>query len=243
MCAGVFHLWRSPTWPRHTVSIAMRRATFGRQRSFVEGVPVLLVCFQALWALSGVTNRPHTAVKFTGDVFNQWLIVLNPNVFTQLICNPQFLTEQIHDFVIRFGFKQRLNHLITPLNRTVRRRHTAVCFKLSGRWKQIHSIGAIVHYRRNRWVWVNNHHHIQLLHRLFHFHAAGLRVHRMTPIEHGADVFTLLKVVFVFKYTIDPTRDRDPRSFHWQCAVISALVKAVFDPLEIHAPYACPVFP
>lgn len=209
MTSRVLHFRRSPTRPRQAVGFPVRRPPFSLKRREIEGMPILLVSFNAFGALAGITDRPHAFVELSSDVFNHRLIVFHLDMLEQLIGETQLVGEQIHDGVVRFRIEQRFNHLIAPLQRAVRGSDRAKGLKLRGGWQEVNAISTVVHDSCNRWIRIDNHHHVELLHGFTHFRPASLRVHRMPPIEHGANILFLRDLVFVFQHTVNPSRNRN----------------------------------
>ena len=64
------HLRGAPAGPRQTVILAIARTALGLERSDMEGAPVGLLLLHPLRTLAGVTDRPHTLVELTSDVFD-----------------------------------------------------------------------------------------------------------------------------------------------------------------------------
>ena len=209
----------------------------------MEGVPVLLVRLEPLRALAGVAHAPHAAVVFAGDVFQQRLVVLYLDVLEQLVGKAELLAQQIHDLVVDLGFEQGLNHLVAPLHGAVGGGNGTIGLELGGGRQQVDAVGAIVHHRSDGGIRVDNHHHVELLHRLLHFRAAGLGVDRMAPVEHGADVGALLDEIGVLQHPVHPAGDRNAVVVHRQLAVVGLVVKAGLDPLVIDIPHPGPVLP
>ena len=243
VAAGVLHLRGAPAGPGQTVHFATDRAALGLEVGLVEGVPVLLVRLEPLRALAGVAHAPHAAVVFAGDVFQQWLVVLYLDVLEQLVGKAELLAQEIHDLVVDLGFEQGLDHLVAPLHGAVGGGDGTIGLELGGGRQQVDAVGAIVHHRGDGGIRVDNHHHVELLHRLLHFRAAGLGVDRMTPVEHGADVGALLDEIGVLQHPVHPAGDRNAVVVHRQLAVVGLVVKTRLDPLVIDIPHPGPVLP
>ena len=95
------HLGGTPARPRQPIVLAITRAAFSLERSDVEGAPVGLLLLHPLWALPRVADRPHTAIKLTGNIFDQWLVILNFDVLGELRAKLEFASQFVHDGVIR----------------------------------------------------------------------------------------------------------------------------------------------
>ena len=67
----------------------------------MEGAPVLLLQLQSLGALPCVTNGPHPSVELPRNIFNQGLIILDFDVFAQLIREAKFARQLVQDRLVR----------------------------------------------------------------------------------------------------------------------------------------------
>ena len=244
----MFHLRRTPARPGHTVIITIGRAAFGLQAGVVKGVPVLLVLFQPFRTLAGVTDGPHAFIEFTGYVFDQRFLTVDLDIFEQLLIKPEFLRELVHDGVVGQGLEQRLDDLVTPLQRTVGRSDRTISFELGGRGQQVHAIGTVLHDSADRGIGVDDHHQVQFFHGLLHLYTARLAVGRVPPEHHGAHIILLCDLVLVFQHTVDPARYRYTLGVHRPGRftlgfLVAARVEAPLHPVVIHAPDTRPVFP
>ena len=233
----------APARPRQTVVVAIGRTALGTQVLKTEGVPVLLVLFQPLWALAGVADGPHTSVNFTQYVFDHRSIAIHRDVFHELIAKAELIGKQVHDFVVRLRFKQRLDDLVTPLNRAIGGGHATGGFKLRGSGQQVDAVGAVVHDGRDSGIRVDDDHHLQFLHRLLHFNAAGLRVDRVAPVEHRFQRGALGDVFVLFQHAIYPTRYGNTAGVHGLAVGVLGVVEAAFQPLVVYVPHIGPVLP
>ena len=233
----------APARPRQTVVVAIGRAALGTQVLKTEGVPVLLVLFQALWALAGVTDGPHTSVNFTQNIFDQRLVAVHFIVLDQLITEAQLAGKQVHDFMVGLGLEQRFDDLVTPLDRAIGGSHTTGGFKLRGSGQQVNAVGAVVHDGRDSGIRVDDDHHLQFLHRLLHFNAAGLRVDRVAPVEHRFQRGALGDVFVLFQHAIYPTGDGNTVGVHGLAVGVLGVVEAAFQPLVVYVPHIGPVLP
>ena len=246
--SGMFHLRRTPTWPRQTVGLTIDRTTLRQHGIGVEGMPVLLVRLQPLGALAGVTDGPHTAVELAGGILDQRLIIVHLDVLGELLAKTQLLGELIHDGLIGQRLEQRLDNLRAPLQVAVRRRHRAVGLELRGRRQHVHAVGAVVHDGTGGRHQVDNHQQIQFLHGLFHFQAAGLAVGGMTPVHHRPQIVLLGEIGLVLEHAVYPTRHRDALGIHRLdrfalALLVTALIEARLHPVVVDIPDTRPVLP
>ena len=144
----MLELGRAVARPGQTEIVACRviagffvLATLRTQGFDVEKMHVSHVRFEALRALAGVPNCPAGLVDFTQDIFGYGFVhaldLLHLVILGQLFGKAQFFSELMHDHVVTAAFPQRLDDLLAPLQRTVRRRDRAAGLKLSGRRQQI----------------------------------------------------------------------------------------------------------
>ncbi|EWH03777.1 hypothetical protein Q427_01370 [Halomonas sp. BC04] len=126
-------LRRAPAGPGQAIVVAIGRAAFGAQVLETEGVPVLLVSLETLRTLAGVTHGPHATVDFAKDIFDQRFLAVDLDMAGELVGEAELLGEQVHDLMVGTGFEQRLDDLVTPLQRAVGGGDAAVCLELSGR--------------------------------------------------------------------------------------------------------------
>ena len=202
------------------------------------------VGLQPLRALAGVTNGPHALVDFAQDVVGHRLVqafdFLHLVVFDQLFVKTQLLRQLVHDHVVRAALPQRFDDLFTPLQRAVGCGAGATGFKLCGRRQQVNrAVGVFVfglarhggHGRSGRWVGIDHHQQVQLVHGAFHLQATGLRVGRMAPKEHAAQVAVLVDEFVFLHHAVDPARHGDAGLAHHGRGG-----KAALDPFKIHAP-------
>ena len=185
---------RAVTRPRQTEVVTAKVVTgffvfaaFGLEGLHVEQVHVLHVSFQALWALSGVANGPHRLVDFAQDVFDHGFVhafdFLQLVVLDQLRAKAQLLRELIHDHVVRTALPQWLDDLFTPLNGAVGCCARTTGFKLRRSGQQVHrAVGVEVfgftghrcHGGCSRWIRINHHQQVQLVHGALHLQTTGL---------------------------------------------------------------------
>ena len=131
-----------------------------------------------------------------------------------LISKAELLGELVHDRLIGERLKERLNDLVTPLQRAVRRRHRPVGLELRRGRQQIDAILTIRQHRRVGRIRIDDNEKIELLHRLLHLDPAGLRIRRMTPEHHGPEIIRLVYLALVLKDAIDPARHRNAFRLH-----------------------------
>jgi hypothetical protein len=141
-------------------------------------VLVLHVLAETLRRLAGVADRPHATVELARDVFDKRLVAVDLDVFAEFLLEPELPGEEIENLLIRFQLKDRLDDLLTPLQRSVRRRARPVGLELPSSGQEIDVVGATVHDRRDRRVRIDDDEKVELLHRSLHFWAARLRIGR-----------------------------------------------------------------
>ena len=103
----MFDIRSTPTRPRQTIILAIGRSAPGLQCGFVKRVLVGHVHFQPFRSLAGIADCPHALVELTGYIFNQWLIIVNGDVFKHLVSKAELLGEFVNDRLIRQGFKYK----------------------------------------------------------------------------------------------------------------------------------------
>ena len=185
------------------------------------------VSFQALRALAGVTDGPDALIDLAQDVFGHRLVhaldLLHLVVLGELFGKTEFFSQLMHDHVVRTAFPQRLDDLLTPLQRTVGRGARAAGLELGRGRQQIHSAVGVEVFRFarhgshggcGRWVGVNDYQQVQLVHGAFHFQATGLRVGRMTPENAGLEVGVLVDQLVFLQHAVDPARHGDTGLAH-----------------------------
>src|SRR5690606_5711924 len=89
-----------------------------------------------------------------------------------------------------------------------------------------------------RRIRVDHHQQVELVHGALHFEAARLRVGRVPPVEHRAQVGGLVDDVGVLEHAIDPARYGDARLGHQVGRGVPAL-----DPFVVDAPRVGEVLP
>ena len=174
--------WQTKIITRGVVAGFLVFAAFGFERFNVKQVHVAHVRLQALRTLAGVANRPAGLVDLTQDVFRHGLVhafdFLHFVILNQLFGKAQFFSKLVHDHVVATAFPQGLNDFFTPLNRAVRCGDRATGLKLRGCWQQVHRTVRVQvfgltrhggHGGGGRWIRVNHHQQVQLVHRTLHF--------------------------------------------------------------------------
>src|SRR5690606_19554863 len=202
-------------------------AALGAQGLDVEHMHVAHVRLQALGALTRVADGPDAPVDFTQHVFDHGLVhaldLLHFVVLDELLSEAQLFGQLVHDHVVGAAFPQRLDDTLAPLQRAVRRGTGAAGFELRGRRQQINRpVGVEVfglarhggHGCGGRRIRVDHHQQVELVHGALHFEAARLRVGRVPPVEHRAQVGGLVDDVGVLEHAIDPARYGDARLGH-----------------------------
>ena len=233
------HFRGSPARPRHAVVLAVARTAQRLQGGRVERVLVLHVLLDPLRRLARVADGPHAAIDLACNVLDNGFVAIQGDVAEEAVGKAELLREHCHDGLIGQTIEGRLEHLVTPLNRSVRRGNGPVGFELRRRRQEIRSVGPVVHHRRSRGIRVDHDQKVQHLHGLLHVGSARLRVRRMSPENHGPDVVRLVvDVGLVLQDAVDPTADRDAPILH-------RLLRAELaeHPVVILLPNAAPVLP
>ena len=130
--ARMLHLRRAEARPRQAEVVAVELvagllvdAALGAQRLHVEDVHVAHVRLQPLGALAGVADGPDAGVDLAQDVLGHGLVhaldLLHLVVLRQLLAEAELVGQLLHDHVIGARFPQRLDDLLAPLQRAVRR--------------------------------------------------------------------------------------------------------------------------
>ena len=121
----MLELRRAPARPRQAVIVALGRAVLRPQRDQVEVLLVRHVQLQALRRLAAIAGRPAAAVDLAQDVLGHRHVVLDLDVLEHPVGEAELLGQQIHDLVVVLGLEDRLDDLLAPLQRAVRRRARA----------------------------------------------------------------------------------------------------------------------
>src|SRR5215510_180224 len=114
-------LRRAPTWPWQTVDvtadfrIVLRRA----QRDHIEFGLISHVAFESLRRLAAIAGRPAAAIDFAQDVFRRDRTVLDFDVIEHLLSKSELTGKQIHRVIVVLAFENRIDDLLTPLERAV----------------------------------------------------------------------------------------------------------------------------
>jgi hypothetical protein len=193
----------------------------------------------------------HALVDFAQDVVRHGLVhaldLLHLVVLAELLAEAQAVGELLHDHVVAAAFPQRLDHLLAPLERAVRRGDGTAGFELRARGQQVD--GAVLvevvrvaghgrHGRRGRRVRVDHHEQVELVHGPLHLEAACLRVGRMAPIEHAAQVRVLVDQLVLLEHAVDPARHGDAGLGHHR-----GRCEAALDPFVVDTPGGGEVLP
>ena len=121
----MFELRRPPARPRQAVIVALGRTILRPQGDEVEVLLVRHVQLEPLWRLAAVTGRPAAAIDLAQDVLRDRPITLDLDVLEHQIGEAKPLRQEIHGLVVVFGLEDRLDDLLAPLQRAVRRRARA----------------------------------------------------------------------------------------------------------------------
>ncbi len=117
------HFSCSPAWPWQSIVFTVAGTTLRLEAGIVESSPVLLLFLHPLRSLPRIADGPHSLVELTGDVLDQGFVIFHLDMLEQLLGNSQLLRQLVHDGLVRQRFKQRLDHLVAPLQRAVGCRH------------------------------------------------------------------------------------------------------------------------
>ncbi len=228
------------------------------QRLHVEDMHHLHMRLQPLRRLSGVADGPGAAIDLVRErVLHRGLVVAafrlrHPEVLLavllseELILETELSRESQHDRLVGARLEQRIDDLLAPLQRPVRRGARALGLELRRGRQQVHAApGLLLHafhgHRRHRGggrrIRIDDDHHVEHLHRLDHVQAAGLRVRRVAPVDHRADVGILIDVLVLLHHAVDPARDREAGLAHHSRS------ESVLQPFQVHVPDARPVRP
>ncbi|MDT4827728.1 hypothetical protein FQZ97_610860 [compost metagenome] len=250
--------WRAPTGPGKAEVVARQvvagfgiLAALGAQRFHVEHLHVAHVRLQAFGALAGVADGPARGVDLAQDVLDDRFIhvldLLHLVVLAEFLAKAQFLGKLVHDHVVGTAFPQRFDDLFAPLQRAVRRGTAAVGLELRCGGQQINRpVGIQVfrlarhggHRGGGRRIRIDHHQEVQFVHGALHFQPARLRVGRVPPIKHRAQVGFLVDEVGVFEHAVNPARYGDARLGHQGRRRVAGL-----DPFVIDAPDVGEVLP
>ena len=207
---------------------------------------VFHVHLHPLGALTRIADGPHAPVELAGNVLDQRFLSVHLDVAEHAIRKAELGGELVQDRVIGQRFKQRLDNLFPPLQRSVRRGDRPRGFELRRRGQQIGVVGAVVQHGGNGRVRIDHDQQVELFHRRLHFLLTGLRVGRMTPQHHRFGVVRLFQVFACLKNTVDPARNGNARQpHHLLVLAIGALdgAKTALEPIQVFFPDARPVGP
>ena len=224
----------APAWPWQAEVITAQVvagffvfAAFGLERLDVKHMHVAHVGFQAFRALAGVTDGPDALVDLAQDVFWHGLVhaldLLHLVVLGEFFGKAKFLSQLMHDHVVRAALPQRLDDFFAPLDGAVGSRDGATGLKLCGGRQQVNSAVGVEVFRFarhgshggcGRWVRVNDNQQVQLVHGAFHFQATTLRVRCMAPEHAGLEVGVLVNQLVFLQHTVNPARHGDTRLAH-----------------------------
>ncbi len=190
--ARVVELGRPPARPGQAVVIAVGGTAQRPQRRLVEGVLVGHVELHPLGRLAGIADRPHAAVELARDVLDDGSPFSSRAMLRNIrSAEAELVGEHRHDGVVGQALEQRLDHLLAPLQRAVRRGHRAIGLELRRRRQQVNAVGPVMHDRADGRIGVDDDEEIELLHRLLHLRPARLAVRRVAPEHHRPGVVGL----------------------------------------------------
>ena len=206
---------------------------------------------QALGALAGVADGPDALVDLAQDrlglgLHHAALARDHLEVDGQFLREAELLGQLVHDHVVGAALPQRLDDLLAPLERAVRRRARTAGLELRAGRQQVD--GAVLvqvfglarhrrHRRRGAGEGVDHDQQVELVQRLLHLEAAALRVRRVAPEEQAAQVAFLVDQLVLLEHAVDPARHRHAGLGHHARRVL------LLDPLEVDAPDLGEVLP
>src|SRR5262245_60613567 len=242
----VLELRRAPAGPRQAVVVALARPVAGPQRHQIEVLLVGHVQLEALGRLPAIARRPATAVDFTQNVLGGGYVVFDLDVLEHLVGEAELHRQAIHDFVIVFGFENRLDDLLAPLQRAVRGRARARHFVAGGNGQQVGVLRAIAHDRPRGGHRVGDHQQFELFDAGGGFRDAGNGVATVAHDHHRLEVVLLGYLFLRQQRGIEPARRRDARRIHHLDGLAVGAgdgVEAAFHPGIVNLPDAAPVLP
>ena len=177
----------APCWPWQAVIVAQNRFRHALERDGVKLVLVLHMQLEPLWALAGIADRPSALVDLAQHILCNGLFVLHIDMLEHFVCKPKGFGQQVGNLVIRLRLEQRIEYLVTPLQRPARVRHRSVDFSGRGCGQQVHVVLLVRHNRDLRRMRVNHAKHIDFIQRLALLWPACDRVRGMAPEHHRFD--------------------------------------------------------
>src|SRR5580692_7934407 len=134
--AGVPELRRSPARPRQAVVVA---ADFGvvlwrPHRDKLELGLVAHMRLEPFGRLSAITGRPAATIDLAQEVLCRYLAVLDLDILEHQVREAKLAGEHVHRVVVVLRFKDRLDDLLAPLQRTVRSSARAIHLEAGAGW-------------------------------------------------------------------------------------------------------------
>ena len=210
--AGMLELRRAPARPRQAVIVALGRTILRPQRDQVEVLLVGHVQLEALRRLAAIAGRPAAAIDLAQDVLGNRPIVLDLDVLEHLVGEAELLRQEIHDLVVVLRFEDRLDDLLAPLQRAVRRRARARRLELRADRQQIGVVLALAEHGPGGRMRIGDHQQVELLDALGGFRHAGDGVAAVAQHDHRLEVVLLGDLVLRQQRRVEPARRRNARA-------------------------------
>src|SRR5262245_4649243 len=114
-------LLRAATRPRQAVGDAtyFRIVLWRPQRDHIEFGLISHVALESLRRLAAIASRPAAAIDFAQDVFRRDRTVLDLDVLEHLLRKSELAGQHVHRVIVVLAFENRLDDLLTPLERAV----------------------------------------------------------------------------------------------------------------------------
>ena len=174
--------------------------------------------FDALRRLAGIAGRPATAIDLAQDRFSLRLLaelaLHHGEVLEHLLAEAKLRGQPVNDGVIIVRFKDRLHHLLAPLDGAVGGRARARTFHLRRDRQQIGVVLAPTQRDEIGRMGIGNDQQFKLLEAFFEFRLARHRIAAMAE-DHGClDGIGLIHVLLVICHCVEPAGRGDAGHLH-----------------------------
>ena len=194
---------------------------------------------QALRRLAAIAGRPSAAVDLAQDVFRRDGSSFSTLMFLNMrSAKPSFLARRYIDLVVVLRLEDRLDDLLAPLERAVRRRARARALELRADRQQIGVVLALAERGPGGRMRIADDQQIELLHALGRFRHAGDGVAAMPEHHHGLHVVLLLDLILRQHRRVEPARRRNAGRLHDLLGV-----EAREHPVVVDLPDPAPMLP